>query len=67
MDQRADLSRQPVSLGHYTYQGHGSVNTHWIETETGLVVIDCQRDTVHAAEALAAELRREPSVRESAG
>lgn len=43
-----------VSLGRYTYDGHGSVNTHWIETKNGVVVIDTQRDTLHAAEALAA-------------
>lgn len=44
----------PTDLGRYTYEGHGSVNTHWIETAEGLVVIDVQRDTAHAAEALAA-------------
>ena len=40
--------------GHYTYEGHGSVNTHWIETDDSVIVIDTQRDTVHAAEALEA-------------
>lgn len=43
-----------VSLGRYTYEGHGSVNTHWIETANGVIVIDTQRDTQHAAKALAA-------------
>ncbi|MEO1087966.1 MAG: MBL fold metallo-hydrolase, partial [Acidobacteriota bacterium] len=43
-----------VSVGRYTYEGHGSVNTYWIESRTGVIVIDCQRDTIHAAEALAA-------------
>ena len=41
-------------LGHYTYEGHGSVNTHWIATPTGVIVVDTQRDTTHAAEAQAA-------------
>lgn len=41
-------------LGRYTYSGHGSVNTHWIETPQSVIVIDTQRDTLHAAEALAA-------------
>lgn len=41
-------------LGRYTYEGHGSVNTHWIETPTSVIVVDTQRDTDHAAEALAA-------------
>ena len=45
---------QTVPLGRYTYEGHGSVNTHWIETQNGVIVIDTQRDTQHAAEALAA-------------
>ncbi|WP_297776328.1 hypothetical protein [uncultured Roseovarius sp.] len=34
----------PTNLGRYTYEGHGSVNTHWIETPEGLVVIDVQRE-----------------------
>lgn len=49
-----DRPNAPIALGRYTYEGHGSVNTHWIETRTGVIVIDCQRDTVHAAEALTA-------------
>jgi len=44
---------QAASIGRYTYEGHGSVNTHWIETPNGVIVIDTQRDTQHAAEALA--------------
>lgn len=43
------------SPGVYTYPGSGTVNTHWIETPGGgLVVIDVQRDLKHAREALAA-------------
>lgn len=42
----------PYKTGHYTYSGHGSVNTHWIETPTSVIVIDVQRDTTHAAEAI---------------
>ena len=48
------LAEPPVSTGRYTYAGHGSVNTHWIETQNGVIVIDVQRDTAHAAEALRA-------------
>ncbi len=59
---QASFAQTPVSvadpetyeLGRYTYSGHGSVNTHWIETPTSVIVIDTQRDTLHAAEALAA-------------
>ena len=41
--------------GVWTYPGTGTVNTYWIETPGGgLVVIDVQRDLVHAAQALAA-------------
>lgn len=47
------VSATPI-LGRYTYEGHGSVNTHWIETRNSVIVIDTQRDTLHAAEALAA-------------
>eukprot|EP00439_Symbiodinium_sp_Y106_P088088 s1_g624.t1 len=45
---------QDYTTGRYTYEGHGSVNTHWIETDDSVIVIDLQRDTIHAAEALAA-------------
>ena len=44
----------PYKTGHYTYEGHGSVNTHWIETPDSVIVIDVQRDTTHAAEAIEA-------------
>ena len=44
----------PYTTGHYTYAGHGSVNTHWIETPNSVIVIDVQRDTTHAAEAIEA-------------
>ena len=43
-----------IRTGHYTYAGHGTVNTHWIETPTSVIVIDTQRDTTHAGEALEA-------------
>ncbi|MEJ6393838.1 MBL fold metallo-hydrolase [Gymnodinialimonas sp. 2305UL16-5] len=42
----------PYTTSRYTYSGHGSVNTHWIETPSSVIVIDVQRDTFHAAEAL---------------
>lgn len=45
----------PARTGSWTYPGTGAVNTYWIETPGGgLVVIDVQRDLVHAAQALAA-------------
>lgn len=45
----------PIKTGVWTYSGPGTVNTYWIETPGGgLVVIDVQRDLVHAAQALAA-------------
>ncbi|WP_010164845.1 MBL fold metallo-hydrolase [Sphingomonas sp. PAMC 26617] len=44
-----------TNTGVWTYKGTGTVNTYWIETPGGgLVVIDVQRDLVHAAQALAA-------------
>jgi glyoxylase-like metal-dependent hydrolase (beta-lactamase superfamily II) len=49
-----DAAAPAVAAGRYTYEGHGSVNTHWIETATSLIVIDVQRDTEHAAEAIEA-------------
>jgi glyoxylase-like metal-dependent hydrolase (beta-lactamase superfamily II) len=42
-----------LRTGAYTYAGHGTVNTHWVETPSGLIVIDVQRDLGHAKEALA--------------
>ena len=45
----------PIRTGVWTYAGPGTVNTYWIETPGGgLVVIDTQRDVNHAAEAVAA-------------
>lgn len=41
------------SVNHYTFEGPGTVNTWWIETENSLIVIDVQRDLPHAREALA--------------
>ena len=54
--ERASLApASPVKTGVWTYSGPGTVNTYWIETPGGgLVVIDVQRDLVHAAQALAA-------------
>lgn len=46
-----------LRTGAYTYAGHGTVNTHWIETRNGIIVIDVQRDLGHAKEALAAVKR----------
>ncbi|MFN3945247.1 MAG: MBL fold metallo-hydrolase [Allosphingosinicella sp.] len=49
------LAQSGDRTGLYTYPGPGTVNTHWIETPGGgLVVIDVQRDLAHAREALAA-------------
>ena len=51
----AQTARATDATGQYTYPGPGTVNTHWIETPGGgLVVIDVQRDLAHAREALAA-------------
>ena len=47
-------SAQVPRAGHYTYAGPGSVNTYWVETPNGVVVIDVQRDLTHAREALTA-------------
>lgn len=45
----------PIRTGAFTFAGEGTVNTHWIETPGGgLVVIDVQRDLAHARQALAA-------------
>ncbi len=45
----------PPRTGVWTYPGTGTVNTYWIETPLGgLIVIDVQRDLIHAAQALAA-------------
>jgi glyoxylase-like metal-dependent hydrolase (beta-lactamase superfamily II) len=42
-------------VGAWTYAGTGTVNTYWITTPGGgIVVIDVQRDLVHAAQAVAA-------------
>jgi glyoxylase-like metal-dependent hydrolase (beta-lactamase superfamily II) len=46
-----------IRTGAYTYAGHGSVNTHWIVTPAGVIVIDVQRDLGHAKEALDAVKR----------
>jgi glyoxylase-like metal-dependent hydrolase (beta-lactamase superfamily II) len=41
-----------VKVGRYSWEGPGSVNTYWIETQTSVIVIDVQRDLTHAREAL---------------
>jgi len=52
---RAVAQRGGLRTGLYTYEGLGTVNTHWVETPGGgLVVVDVQRDLTHAREALAA-------------
>jgi glyoxylase-like metal-dependent hydrolase (beta-lactamase superfamily II) len=54
-DRAPDASVLPGIVGAWTYAGTGTVNTYWIATPGGgIVVIDVQRDLVHAAEALAA-------------
>ena len=51
----AHTSVSPGIVGAWTYAGTGTVNTYWIATPGGgIVVIDVQRDLVHAAEAIAA-------------
>ena len=38
-----------IHTGVWTYVGRGTVNTYWIETPGGgLIVIDTQRDLTHA-------------------
>jgi len=52
---RTLAANSPIKTGVWTYAGTGTVNTYWIETPGGgLVVIDVQRDLIHAAQALAA-------------
>ena len=52
---KTKISERTINnTGTYTYDGAGTVNTHWIETAESLIVIDVQRDLTHAAEALAA-------------
>lgn len=51
----AHASVSPEMVGAWTYAGTGIVNTYWIQTPGGgIVVIDAQRDLFHAAEAIAA-------------
>ena len=48
-------SVSPGIVDVWTYAGTGTVNTYWVATPGGgIVVIDVQRDLVHAAEAVAA-------------
>ena len=45
----------PGIVDVWTYAGTGTVNTYWVATPGGgIVVIDVQRDLVQAAEAVAA-------------
>ena len=51
----ASAAAAPIKTGVWTYSGTGTVNTYWIETPGGgLVVIDTQRDLIHAAQAVKA-------------
>ena len=53
--QSTHASISPGIVGAWTYAGTGTVNTYWFATPGGgIVVIDVQRDLVHAAEAVAA-------------
>ena len=48
-------SVSPGIVGAWTYAGTGTVNTYWVATPGGgIIVIDVQRDLVHAAKAIAA-------------
>ena len=59
----ASARKTAYRVGRYTYSGPGTVNTFWIETAKELIVIDVQRDLVHAREALAAvKARNKPVV-----
>jgi glyoxylase-like metal-dependent hydrolase (beta-lactamase superfamily II) len=48
------VGEDTIRIGHYTFEGPGTVNTWWIETPRSVIVIDLQRDLAHAREALAA-------------
>jgi len=49
------IAQSSVHTGVWTYAGRGTVNTYWIETPGGgLVVVDTQRDLVHASQAIEA-------------
>jgi glyoxylase-like metal-dependent hydrolase (beta-lactamase superfamily II) len=43
----------PPQIDRFTVDGEGSVNTYWIATVEGLVVMDFQRDTESAGKAIA--------------
>lgn len=50
---QAPSAAASAPTGVWTYAGRGTVNTYWIETPGGaLIVIDTQRDLVHAAQAI---------------
>ena len=42
------------TVGRFAMPGEGSVNTYWLYTQNGLIVVDFQRDTESAAQAIAA-------------
>jgi glyoxylase-like metal-dependent hydrolase (beta-lactamase superfamily II) len=47
------VSRVQTAIERFTVDGAGSVNTYWITTAKGLIVMDFQRDTESAAQAIA--------------
>jgi glyoxylase-like metal-dependent hydrolase (beta-lactamase superfamily II) len=47
----------PLTVRSYASKPPGSVNTHWMETPSGIVIIDCQRVTSEARNAVR-EIRR---------
>jgi glyoxylase-like metal-dependent hydrolase (beta-lactamase superfamily II) len=47
------VSRVQTAIERFSVDGDGSVNTYWITTAKGLIVMDFQRDTESAAQAIA--------------
>jgi glyoxylase-like metal-dependent hydrolase (beta-lactamase superfamily II) len=47
------MSAQALEVGRFDVPGPGSVNTYWVESSKGWVVIDFQRDTGSARQAIA--------------
>jgi glyoxylase-like metal-dependent hydrolase (beta-lactamase superfamily II) len=48
-----NIKNGKVEISRFTVEGAGSVNTYWIDTSQGLIVVDFQRDTESAEKALA--------------
>ncbi|WP_250126320.1 MBL fold metallo-hydrolase [Chroococcidiopsis sp. CCMEE 29] len=48
----ASASNVKITINTYSLSGMGSVNTHWLETEEGIIVIDGQRSLSAANKAL---------------